>query len=55
MRSWQPLADVAKRPLDLTLRLGAIGLAGLWMKAEVAREIDECAFVDDAFGHAFAK
>jgi len=48
------LADVAKRPLDLTLCLGSIELASLGMEAVMAREIDKRAVVDDPAGLAFA-
>lgn len=46
------LADVAERPLDLTLRLGPVRSAGSGMKTVVTGEIDEASVVDDALGVA---
>ena len=44
------LADVAERPLDLALGLGAIRFAGLWQVTVMAGELDQCAVVDDVAG-----
>ena len=41
------LADVAERPLDLTLRFCAIGPTGARLKAVMTGEVDKGAVVDD--------
>jgi hypothetical protein len=41
------LADVAERPLDLPLGLGAIWAAGLRLEAKMPRQIDQASVVDD--------
>jgi hypothetical protein len=42
------LSDIAERPLDFTLGLGAIGLACPGMKAIMTGEINERSIIDDA-------
>ena len=41
------LADVAERPLDLALGLRPVGPAGLGLEAEVPRQVEQGAVVDD--------
>ena len=49
------LADVTERPLDLSLGLGPIGLAGPRMEAIVASQVDQGPIVDDAVRVALAE
>lgn len=53
-RQEEVFTNIAEWSLDLSLRLGAIWFAGLWMKAEMASEIEQSAVINNAARFAFA-